>query len=79
MAFALFSGYEGALRVPFVIRWSGKIEAGRESDEIVHEMDLFHTLAKTWSVSLMAVNSKASIRRLLTMIRELSSCGNVKT
>jgi arylsulfatase len=41
----LFTGYEGALRVPFVIRWPGKIEAGRVSDEIVHEMDLFPTLA----------------------------------
>ncbi len=42
----LFTGYEGALRVPFAIRWPGKIEAGRESDEIVHEMDLFPTLGK---------------------------------
>jgi arylsulfatase len=42
----LFTGYEGALRVPFVIRWPGKIAAGRVSDEIVHEMDLFPTLAK---------------------------------
>jgi arylsulfatase len=41
----LFTGYEGALRVPFVIRWPGKIAAGRVSDEIVHEMDLFPTLA----------------------------------
>jgi arylsulfatase len=42
----LFTGYEGALRVPFVIRWPGKIKAGRASDEIVHEMDLFPTLAR---------------------------------
>jgi arylsulfatase len=42
----LFSGYEGALRVPFAMRWPGKIEAGRVSDEIVHAMDLFPTLAK---------------------------------
>jgi arylsulfatase A-like enzyme len=42
----LFTGYEGALRVPFAMRWPGKIKAGRESDEIVHEMDLFPTLAR---------------------------------
>jgi arylsulfatase len=42
----LFTGYEGALRVPFAIRWPGKIKAGRVSDEIVHEMDLFPTLAR---------------------------------
>jgi arylsulfatase len=41
----LFTGYEGALRVPFAVRWPGKIEAGRVSDEIVHAMDLFPTLA----------------------------------
>jgi len=37
--------YEGALRVPFAVRWPDKIEAGRVSDEIVHAMDLFPTLA----------------------------------
>jgi len=42
----LFTGFEGALRVPFVVRWPGKIEAGRSSDEIVHAMDLFPSLAK---------------------------------
>lgn len=43
---SLFTGYEGALRVPFGIRWPGKIAAGSVSDEIVHEMDLFPTLAR---------------------------------
>jgi arylsulfatase len=41
----LFTGFEGALRVPFAIRWPGRIPAGAASDEIVHEMDLFPTLA----------------------------------
>ena len=41
----LFTGYEGALRVPFAVRWPDRIEAGRVSDEIVHAMDLFPTLA----------------------------------
>ncbi|GHD11716.1 arylsulfatase [Halioglobus japonicus] len=42
----LFTGYEGALRVPFAVRWPDKIAAGSVSDEIVHAMDLFPTLAK---------------------------------
>jgi arylsulfatase len=42
----LFTGYEGALRVPFAMRWPAKIAAGSVSDEIVHVMDLFPTLAK---------------------------------
>jgi len=41
----LFTSLEGSLRVPFAIRWPGKIPAGSASNEIVHEMDLFPTLA----------------------------------
>ena len=43
---SLSTGYEGALRVPFAMRWPGQIEAGRVSDEIVHAMDLFPTFAR---------------------------------
>ena len=42
----LFTGFEGALRVPFAVRWPNKIKAGRVSDEIVHAMDIFPTLAR---------------------------------
>lgn len=42
----LFTGFEGALRVPFVAKWPGKIAEGKSSDEIVHAMDLFPTIAK---------------------------------
>ena len=42
---SLFTSYEGALRVPFAVRWPGKIAAGKSSDEIVHAMDLYPTLA----------------------------------
>ncbi len=41
----LFTSYEGALRVPFAMRWPSNIEAGRVSDDIVHAMDLYPTLA----------------------------------
>ena len=40
-----FTGREGSLRVPFIIRWPNKIPAGSVSNEIVHEMDLYTTLA----------------------------------
>lgn len=40
-----FTGKEGSLRVPFIIRWPNKIPAGSVSNEIIHEMDLFPTLA----------------------------------
>lgn len=41
----MFSPYEGSLRVPFLMRWPGKIPARRVSNEIVHQIDLFPTLA----------------------------------
>ena len=37
---------EGSLRVPFMIRWPGRIPAGAISNEIVHVTDLFATLAR---------------------------------
>jgi arylsulfatase len=41
----MFSPYEGSLRVPFLIRWPGKIPARQVSNDIVHAIDLFPTLA----------------------------------
>ena len=45
-----WSGYynsvmEGGIRTPCLIRWPGRIPAGRVSNEIVHEVDIFPTLA----------------------------------
>ena len=41
----MFSPYEGSLRVPFLMRWPGKIPAKQVSNDIVHQIDLFPTLA----------------------------------
>lgn len=41
-----FTGFEGSLRAPFLIRWPGRIPAGRVSNEIVHQMDLYPTLGR---------------------------------
>jgi arylsulfatase len=41
-----FTALEGGIRVPFMVRWPGKIPAGRESNEIIHGVDMFATLAR---------------------------------
>ena len=41
-----FTAMEGSLRAPFIIRWPGKVPAGRVSNEIVHIVDLYTTLAR---------------------------------
>lgn len=47
-----FTAWEGGIRVPFMIRWPGKIRAARVSDEIVHGVDLFPTLASMVGASV---------------------------
>ena len=42
----MFTPMEGSNRVPFIIRWPGRIGADRETDAIVHEVDTFTTLLR---------------------------------
>jgi arylsulfatase A-like enzyme len=39
------SGWEGALRVPFMMRWPGHVTPGRVSNEIVSILDMYRTFA----------------------------------
>ena len=41
-----FTSLEGSNRVPCLIRWPGKVPAGRISNELVHEVDTFTTLLR---------------------------------
>jgi arylsulfatase A-like enzyme len=41
-----FTAMEGSLRAPFIVRWPGKVPAGRISNEIVHVVDMLPTLAR---------------------------------
>lgn len=40
------SAWEGAIRVPGIIRWPGRIPAGRVSNEIVSVLDFYRTFAR---------------------------------
>ena len=37
---------EGSLRVPLIVRWPGRVPAARVTNEIVHVVDLFSTIAR---------------------------------
>jgi len=41
----MFSPYEGSLRVPFLVRYPDKIPSQQVSNDIVHQIDIFPTLA----------------------------------
>jgi len=43
---------EGGIRTPFMIRWPGRIPAGQVSNEIVHNTDVFTTLAHAVGVDV---------------------------
>jgi arylsulfatase len=49
-----FTAWEGGIRVPFMIRWPGRIAPGRVSDEMVHGVDLFPTIAHLTGASVPA-------------------------
>jgi arylsulfatase A len=36
--------WEGGVRVPFIVRWPGKIKAGQESDRLVNMADIYSTI-----------------------------------
>jgi arylsulfatase A-like enzyme len=44
--------YEGGLRIPAIIRWPVKIEAGRISDELIISTDLYPTLAEVAGIEV---------------------------
>ena len=49
---SMFSPYEGSLRVPFLIRWPGKIPEGQVSNDLFHQIDIFPTIASILGVEL---------------------------
>jgi arylsulfatase len=44
---------EGGIRTPCIVRWPGRIPAGRVSNEIVHEIDFFPTIAAAAGADLV--------------------------
>jgi arylsulfatase A-like enzyme len=60
--------YEGGIREPLIVRWPGRIEAGRVSDEVVIGTDIFPTLLEAAGVEAPedSVLDGVSLMTLLT-------------
>ncbi len=52
------SAMEGGIRSPCVIRWPNRIKSGQVSNEIVHEVDLFTTIAAAAGIPSNATNDR---------------------
>jgi arylsulfatase A-like enzyme len=44
---------EGGIRTPCLVRWPGRIPAGRVTNELVHEIDIFPTIAAALGADLI--------------------------
>ena len=60
--------YEGGTRVPFIVRWPGKIKPGSTSAATVNQVDLLATLADIIAVKLAddeAIDSRNALHAIL--------------
>jgi arylsulfatase A-like enzyme len=55
------SFYEGGLRIPFIVRWPGKIESGSVSDHLGYFPDIMPTLAELAGIDLRVETDGISI------------------
>jgi arylsulfatase len=55
---------EGGVRPPCIIRWPGRIPAGRVSNEIVHQVDFFPTLAAAAGAAVPADRAFDGVNQL---------------
>src|SRR5690606_1380315 len=69
--------YEGGHRVPFLVRWPGRVRAGAVSEQIVGQFDLLATIADLLGTPLPEGAGEDSVS-FLPALREVSG-GLVRT
>ncbi|NQV26190.1 MAG: arylsulfatase [Rhodopirellula sp.] len=68
-----FSIYEGGLRVPFVARWPGVVQAGSRCDQLVAQQDMMRTFAEISGAKLSDGQAPDSISFLPLLKSETRS------
>ncbi|MEO1996081.1 MAG: sulfatase [Planctomycetaceae bacterium] len=66
--------YEGGQRVPLMVRWPGRVEAGSSSDSIVGPIDLYPTILEAAGLE----NPKGHIVDGASLMRVLKQAGKLK-
>ncbi len=61
------SYYEGGIRVPLIIRWTGKVAEGAKTDVPVTNMDFYPTILDI--LSMKSINSKLDGKSLLPVLK----------
>ena len=61
-------GWEGGHRVPFIVRWPGRIPAGQVTDQLTNTTDIFATLASIVGYRLAAKDARDSFDMLPVLI-----------
>ncbi len=56
--------YEGGHRVPFLVRWPGVVPAGKVSDGLLSQIDLYATIAKVIGAEIPAGSAEDSYNQL---------------
>lgn len=65
-----FGVWEGGHRVPFLVRWPGKIAAGTESSQLIGHVDLFATFAAVTGQQLTKTQLADSVNLLSALTGE---------
>lgn len=63
--------YEGGHRVPFVIKWPGKIKAGQVSDVLIHQVDLYRTLVAVITAQSSELSAQIDVTNRLDGVNQL--------
>lgn len=65
--------YEGGHHVPFIVRWPGEVPAGKTSDALISQIDLFATIAEIVGFKLEDEDAEDSHNQLPTLLVEATA------
>ncbi len=67
-----YSAFDAGTRIPFIIRWPGKIDAGKKSDALISQLDLYASFAKLTGTKVSNNNAPDSFDELNVLLGKSS-------